>query len=168
MNPQDAALLLRDIRDLDPVPWWPLAPGWWMLGIGVIVLLVFALLALHDLRRFPVGSWNRDARRRLRSLKQRTPELSDRQIASEISELQRRIAIARCGREAAAGLSGEKWLAWLSRHDPAGFDWRAKGRILLELTYAPKTDASATKASLKRLIDASMRWTSSSGRQPGA
>ena len=34
---------LYDIRDLDPVSWWPLAPGWWVL----IVLALFAAAAAY-------------------------------------------------------------------------------------------------------------------------
>ena len=59
------------------------------------------------------------------------------QLAGELSELLRRIAIARLGRARAAGLSGERWLAWLQEHDPAGFAWTQLGQPLLTLPYAP-------------------------------
>ncbi|RLW54638.1 MAG: hypothetical protein B6D69_04845, partial [gamma proteobacterium symbiont of Stewartia floridana] len=28
---------LRDIRGIDTVSWWPLAPGWWLLLIGIVL-----------------------------------------------------------------------------------------------------------------------------------
>ena len=38
---QDPGLILRDIHDLDAIPWWPLAAGWWwLLGIIALVLLI--------------------------------------------------------------------------------------------------------------------------------
>jgi hypothetical protein len=49
-------------------------------------------------------------------------------VATEFSELLRRIAMARHGRTACAGLHGEDWLAWLTEHDPKGFDWRRDAR----------------------------------------
>ena len=55
----------------------------------------------------------------------------------ELSELLRRVAMARLGREACAGLVGEAWLAWLAEQDPKGFDWRTRGRPLLDAPYAP-------------------------------
>ena len=38
--------VLRDIHGLDAVPWWPIAPGWWLIA-GVLVLLVLAAIGRH-------------------------------------------------------------------------------------------------------------------------
>ena len=79
-------------------------------------------------------------------------------LAARLSELLRRIAIARCGRDRCAGLNGETWLAWLADHDPDGFDWRARGRLLLELPYAPPGE-TGDRPELYKLIDAALAWT---------
>ena len=148
---------LRDIRGLDPVSWWPPAPGWWLAAIAVI-LLTLALLWWRDQRqRYPLGSWQKDAQRRLRALRRRLEEWDPKQVAGELSELLRRIAMARCGRENCAGLVGEEWLEWLQQRDPSEFDWRDKGRVLLELPYAPAGTPEPSDA-LRQLIDATQRW----------
>jgi hypothetical protein len=82
-----------------------------------------------------------------------------KQVASELSELLRRIAIARCGREETAALTDEAWLDWLQSNDSSGFLWREKGRILLVLPYAPP-NRNADKADLAQLIDAAIHWVS--------
>ena len=79
------------------------------------------------------------------------------QIAIELSELLRRIAIARLGRAHVAGLSGESWLTWLQQHDPAGFDWPRFGKPLLTLPYAPPGSSQENVEQLLPLIDAAMR-----------
>ena len=38
-NPLDQ---LRDIHLPEPISWWPLAPGWWLLIIIALALMVWA------------------------------------------------------------------------------------------------------------------------------
>ena len=49
MNPS-AALDLRDIHAAPPPPFWPPAPGWWLLA--VLVLIALAVLATWAWRRY--------------------------------------------------------------------------------------------------------------------
>lgn len=148
---------LRDIHGLDPVGWWPPAPGW--IVAGILALLVLA--GLYRLWRsgYEFLGWRHDARRRLRDLRRRLREQGPKPSAAELSELLRRIAVARCGRASCAGLAAEEWLDWLARNDPQGFDWRNEGRLLLSLPYAPDGRVDAAQAAqLERLIDAALKW----------
>lgn len=70
--------LLRDIRGLDPVSWWPPGPGWWLLTGALLILLYLAWRWRASLRlRIPpipvlrIGDWRWDAARQLRALRQR-------------------------------------------------------------------------------------------------
>ncbi|MES9832936.1 MAG: DUF4381 domain-containing protein [Candidatus Thiodiazotropha sp. L084R] len=150
---------LRDIRGIDPVSWWPLAPGWWLVLAGVLLLILVVVWLIRRRRLYPLGRWQQDARRQLITLKQRIKREPAKPVANDLSELLRRIAIARCGREMTASLTDEAWLDWLQSNDSTGFPWRVKGRLLLELPYAPP-DYTADKATLGQLIDAAIHWVS--------
>ena len=129
-----------------------------------MLLTILLLIGLRrwrpDWRRFiPRYGWSRDAARELTELRTRIGHGDVKTQAARLSELMRRIAMARCGRACCAGLHGEPWLAWLADHDPAGFDWRERGRLLLELPYAPAGELGRQPEMIS-LIDAAMAWTS--------
>jgi len=155
---------LRDIHVEMGNPWWPPAPGWWLLLAAVIV---FGLLAWRFRARWRVrvpipfvtlGDWRWDAGRAIRQLRRTGSGTPLKARASALSELLRRIAMARHGRAACAGLHGEDWLGWLADHDPAGFDWRREGRLLLDTPYAPERSGAGREADLARLIEAAEPW----------
>ncbi|MFK5971252.1 MAG: DUF4381 domain-containing protein [Candidatus Marithrix sp.] len=124
---------LRDIRGLDTISWWPLAYGWWLL-IGLIILLVIAII-YRIKRKKPGQNWRKVAREEWLNL--RPLNSPAREQLTFLSILLRRIAVQQHGRDACAGLSGEKWLVWLTKHDPQGFDWTESGKILIEAPYMP-------------------------------
>lgn len=130
------SLALRDVHLPSPPPWWPLAPGWWLL-IGALGLLCLVLL----------GRWLR-TRLRLRRLAaefdQRLQQV-DTPVAQVglAAELLRRAALAR--EPAAATLQGEDWLAWLDGGKDRGFV-RGAGRLLLEGGYRPRVEAAEMAA----------------------
>jgi hypothetical protein len=164
-----AADRLRDIVGIGGFPWWPPAPGWWLL-IGAIALIGFAVYRWHAILRLRVpipgvtlGTWRWDAAAALRALRRRARSGQDpKTTAGELSELLRRIAMARLGRDACAGLTGQAWLDWLSAQDPNRFPWQERGRPLLEIPYAPprRKDGRDTPDPLPGLIDAAYAWVS--------
>ena len=92
---------LRDIHGLDSIPWWPPAPGWWYV-LGAIVLVPALIVAGYWLTyRGPWLGWRSDARRNLAALRKALPKGSPRDVAGQLSELLRRIAMARSGRRTA-------------------------------------------------------------------
>jgi hypothetical protein len=159
--------MLRDIHDIPPIPWWPPAPGWWLLAIAVtlLALLVWRSRARLSLRipipGITLGSWRWEAAAALRELKRRAGKGQDaRETLGELSELLRRIAMARVGRPACAGLVGTAWLDWLAANDPNGFRWPEQGRILIDAPYAPAgaLHGSVGARDLLSLIDAALAW----------
>ena len=167
-TPLQPTQALRDIHDIAPIPWWPPAPGWWLLLLALALLLYAAWRWRVPLSlRLPIpgltlGTWRWDAAAALRALERRARAGQDaKTTAGELSELLRRIAMARLGRAACAGLTGQAWLDWLSARDPNGFPWHERGRALLVIPYAPP---GGNREDLLALIHAAEAWVSA--REP--
>jgi hypothetical protein len=150
---------LRDIHGIDPAPWWPLAAGWWLIMLGILLGSLLAWWLWRQRRLYPLGRWQKDARRRLQQLRKRLKSAPTKELAGELSELLRRIAIARCGRKKTASMTGKAWLAWLHNNDQSGFNWQEEGQLLLLLPYAPPNQES-DRVAIGRLIEAALRWVS--------
>ena len=154
------AQYLRDIRGLDAIGWWPPARGWWLIALLVLIIVVSAIWVWRT-KRFGSLDWRTEAMQHLRALRRQLHRREPKNVAGDLSELLRRIAIARGGRRACAGLAGDAWLDWLNQDDPNGFDWKRKGHVLLELPYAPP-HIQARVDELRDLIDAAISWVTSS------
>ena len=125
---------LRDIQVPGPVSWWPPAPGWWLLGLLVLLGLTLGAWLHH---RHVRDRWRRAALAELRRIKTLEPAASVR----EISVLLRRVALHRYPREEVAALSGEAWLAFLDGASGEGAPFQnGIGRILASGPYAPAVE----------------------------
>lgn len=134
MNP-DPLSDLRDWHLPDPVSWWPPAPGWWLLAGLTLVGLWLAFRSWQRWRR--QGSSTQAALRQLDELGKTLARDGDRRrFVVGVSQLLRRLALTRYSREQVAGLSGERWLAFLDATGGGGFAHGA-GRVLAESIYRP-------------------------------
>ncbi|MES9874542.1 MAG: DUF4381 domain-containing protein [Candidatus Sedimenticola sp. 6PFRAG7] len=146
---------LRDIHGLDPLSWWPLAPGWWLALVTTVSLVLLTWILVSHLIAYPPGSWRSEAHRALARLKRRfrREQINAKEAATELSELLRRIAIARLGRQHHASLTDQAWLRCLNETDHSSFDWETEGRLLLTLPYAPD-DPGSERAQIDSLLNA--------------
>jgi hypothetical protein len=104
MNTDPASLdNLREIILPPPAPWWPLAPGWWLL-LGLLTLLG-VIAAFRAWRTWRAAAYRRAALR----------ELATAANASAIAEILKRTALVAYPRKDVAALSGAAWLAWLAQ-----------------------------------------------------
>jgi len=147
---------LMDIRGLDEISWWPPAAGWWISTLLMLVALTALFLLIRHLFRYPPGSWRWEAQAALRELRRQRNQISQKAVAARLSELLRRIAIARFGREKVASITGNEWLTWLQQTDPLGFEWSKRGGILIDLPYAPD-DRKVNSGELDALILAALK-----------
>ncbi|MBX9621124.1 MAG: DUF4381 domain-containing protein [Alphaproteobacteria bacterium] len=152
----DALKQLYDIEGLDPISWWPLGQGWWLLII-LIVMFVIGLSILYFKRQALKRSWQHVILNQLSDFEKNLCEENAQATVAQLSELLRRIAMHQYSRVECAGLEGKVWLSWLKRHDPQQFDWETKGKILVEAPYSP----SPIAVSLEEVLDfikAIRRW----------
>lgn len=147
---------LHDIEGLDSISSWPLAIGWWVLiAIGVLLLCATACFMIYKIAFW--RSWRNDAFHRLAMLEKNLSDATARETVVVLSEYLRRIALRRFPRNECAGLVGDAWLKWLSKHDPKDFDWETRGTLLIEVPYAP-VNARLPADHIKDLILAVREW----------
>ncbi len=133
MNPaSQAALQLRDIH-LPPEPgFWPPAPGWWILVILLIVLLVWA--ARTALRHYRLRRQRQRILAMLDELEQDTNTVTPQRIA-RISSLLRRLALMHYPRQQVAALTGTDWLCFLDESGGNGRFSHGPGQVLASGPY---------------------------------
>jgi len=119
---------MHDIVMPDPVSWWPLAPGWW------VVLLILAIGILW-LGVTIYHRWQQNAHRRAALL-----EL-DHTPPQELSALLKRVCLSEFPRDRVAPLSGQAWLEFLDQTGSTDAFTRGNGRHLIDLSYNPNSTA---------------------------
>ncbi|GAA0203656.1 DUF4381 domain-containing protein [Kangiella japonica] len=107
---QTAQLLeqLRDIHQPEPVSWWPLAPGWWI--IIALVVLIAALFIIKAILKKRHYRYVRLAVKELKQLKQTNKE--SRWLAKS-HNLMRRLSLCYVPEDKIGRMSQQEWQAFL-------------------------------------------------------
>ncbi len=145
MNTTAQQPALRDIHLPDTVPWWPPAPGWWLLAVSCLLL---AYIAWHLLKRRKQKRLQRLALEELAQIETAFQSHQDKgRVARELSTLLRRVCISRYPRIDTAALTGKPWLEFLDKHwkKPASLFNDDAGQALLSAPYQanPEFDADS-------------------------
>jgi hypothetical protein len=150
MNNTKALQGLRDIHLPEPIPFWPLAPGWWLLTVVIVLLLVLAGWLWIRHRR---TAYRRVALKELQQLRQALEQGHvDIPIVAELSILLRRAAISRYGRQQVAALNGAAWLEFLDRTGRTTH-FSTQGQALLDAPYR-----RCTMEHVEPLLSLAQRW----------
>jgi len=139
----DAASLdaLRDIVVPPPVPWWPLAPGWWVLLAATV--LIAALLGHRALRRWRANAYRRAALVQLREARSPT----------DVNTILKRTALAAFPRADVARLAGPAWSNWLCETAGADLDREIADSLALNsFRREDRADLAAAKELARRWI----------------
>lgn len=142
---------LKDIHLPDPISWWPLAYGWYVL-ISLVVLLAI-ILAYWIHKRLLYARPKKQALQLLASYKKQYEQDHNAQLASaRISELLKRVALVYYPRQQVAGLQGMAWVEFLNA-TCNGLDFKAVSNMLLEWPFKPEE-----RTSLNPLITRAEAW----------
>ena len=148
---------LRDIVEPTPIPWWPPAPGWY-----VVLALLSAGLCLGVflwLRRWRAGWYRRAA---LAELEQLAVDPALRQtpgkFVCEIQELLKRTALVAYPRAQVAALTDTRWLEFLERTSGLHEFTSESGRRMVDAVYAPGAANNLTSADTDSLVQLSRTW----------
>ena len=126
---------LHDIHLPESIGWWPLAPGWYVLTLLLIILLVTVIFLMS--RYYLNGRARRQALRLLMTYQQSYPKQANSQLsAARVSELLKRVALVYFPRAKVASLQGEAWIVFLN-DTSKGLDFNNVRQELLEAPYQP-------------------------------
>jgi hypothetical protein len=153
MNPAELLAQLRDIH-MPPEPGlWPPAPGWWILGVVAVAGLTWLswrgwrALSRYWLYRKVAASLDAVCSGHAR-------HGDDQRLTADISRLLRRAALREHTRLRTAGLTGNRWLAFLDRTGGGRDFTEGAGRCLVTTPYGGHTEPVDPEA----LAGVARRW----------
>jgi hypothetical protein len=138
---------LHDLVLPPAVPWWPPAPGWYV--VFTMALVAAAWMALRGWKRWQSNAYRREALRELASLKS----------SGAIAELLRRTALAIAPRSVIAEKTGTAWLDWLTAQSPEPMPDTVRTQLTTGVYGLP-----AASEELSALRDYAARWITSHRR----
>ena len=130
MAEMDPLSALKDIHLPEPISWWPLSFGWYL-----VILLV--LIACYGLFTVSYYLYKNGAPKRaaLRLLKQYEKNHQDtKETCTNLSELLKRVALVYFPQEHVAGLSDDEWISFLNLSGK-GLNFEALKEMLLIYPY---------------------------------
>jgi len=126
---------LRDIHLPDPISWWPLASGWWISFLLIVMLILLVVYLIRRYRKHKLSAAYL-AQQEIEKIRSDFSVNQDKKyLIKELSELIRRVSISIFRREDAAGLTGEDWLAFLDQYSENNEFKMGIGRVLIEAPY---------------------------------
>ncbi|MCP4406871.1 MAG: DUF4381 domain-containing protein [Gammaproteobacteria bacterium] len=136
-------LPLRDIHLPEPVSWWPPAPGWWLLLLFILAILI-AGLWIHRRRLKKRRSLKRLSRTQFQSLREAYEQHRNPQrLVEDLSILLRRVCIAHYPRATTASVTGKAWLELLDQTLEDQRFSKGPGKVLTQAPYRPHAQIDA-------------------------
>lgn len=132
---------LHDLALPPVVPWWPPAPGWYV--VLAVLVLISGLGLVRLVSRYRANAYRREAARELASL----------DSPAAIAELLRRTALAIAPRSVIAEKTGTAWLDWLAAQSSEAMPDSVRAQLTTGVYNPP-----AASHELSVLRDYAARW----------
>ena len=130
---------LRDIHLPDPISFWPLAPGWYILF--VLCVCTLAALSFFCIRYYRQKCHRRAALKQLQHIiTQYQQSLSAHDTITALSHLLRQVALTRFPRQDVASLHGNAWLNFLDKGIGDHAFSNEHGHYLINAAYQATAD----------------------------
>lgn len=136
----------------EPVAFWPPQPGWYVLGILILLFLAYSVhLYLRHKRR---NAYRNKALVLLEQIK--TAETADR--LTQLNRLLKATALIGFPRREVASLTGEKWTEFLMASGGGSGFSESPYRALVKSYYSSSSEDSLSENEWLNLVDLSARW----------
>src|SRR5215510_974212 len=148
---------LHDIVEPASIPWWPPAPGVWLL-LGLVAVWLATGLVLWWVH------WRRQAYRRaglqeLHGIAARLGHAPERAAALvDLAALLKRVALVAYAREQVAALSGNAWLTFLDRTGGTAQFTQGPSAVLAEVSSRPSLGSALDTAQVAALVATARDW----------
>jgi hypothetical protein len=141
---------LRDLALPQPVAWWPVQPGWWIIFAGLLALGVLG--GFRGVQAYRADAYRRAALAELSEMRRRSPA----GLAPVLAALIKRTALAAFPRDQVAALTGDEWFKFLDRTGHRSAFCGGIGAALLRASVDPKRVLSEGEA--KQALAAARHW----------
>lgn len=141
-------LLDRLVEPGDPPPVSMAPQTWGWAALAALLAIAAIILTVHLVRRYRANAYRREALAEMR----RSPE-----DPAAIARILRRTALAAYPRRDVAGLTGERWLAFLNRTGRASHFEGEAGRNLIRAPYRDTPPGADMKACAEQWIRSHQR-----------
>jgi len=143
---------LNDIVVPATVAWWPVAPGWYVLGGLAIALLLF--LAYRALLQRRKNRYRRLALQELSDIRQQ----ADAAALQKLPIVLKRAALSAWPRGDVAALSGAEWHRFLDQTASTEFFSSGAGTLLDQLAYGGGANWQPGEPGVDRVLEAAEFW----------
>ncbi len=153
---------LKDIHLPEPISWWPLAPGWWILAAVVVIALIGTGIWLYRYKQR--NAYRHEAQQALALLEQLS--LEPQLWLQQLNLLLKRAAHTAYENEVSAKLNGAAWRDFLIQQAPRITHPDDALRLLSEGIYQSgeslNTDIEAQRTALQTYVS---QWLQKHERQ---
>lgn len=139
----------------DAVSWWPSAPGWQVLAVVFMILLMIGGMRLA--KRWWRNRYRREALRQLDAIQQQAGA-NGQQLVAMLPHYIKVTALQAYPRHDVASLSGDAWLAFLDAHYSGPPFTKGVGKALLSVAYLPQEQWQLSDRESGQLIKMVRRW----------